>query len=59
MKLFQPDGTCRYLTDITPETVAAMHCRSIAIDRTKVTLWVNKWIAQRPSLSHTNKCHID
>lgn len=32
MKLFQPDGTCRYLTDITPETVAAMHCRSIAID---------------------------
>ncbi len=32
MKLFRPDRTCRYLTDITPSLVAAMHCKSIAID---------------------------
>ena len=32
MKLFQPDGTSRFLTDITPETAAAMHCKAIAID---------------------------
>lgn len=32
MKFLRPDKVCRYLTDITPELVRAMHCNAVAID---------------------------
>ncbi len=32
MKFLKPDATVRYLTDITPKTVAALGCKAVLID---------------------------
>lgn len=32
MSVLKPDDRCRYLTDVTPERVRALHCKAVLID---------------------------